>query len=201
MPEPIELDLGSNQTLIFTRRGTKIIGNVYEGDEDIAQISLTLPGARPYAFLHGFYASKKGVGKKMLCELMEYLLATAFVDETDEIKLQASGGSCTHKHHTTAEADLDQYLLQYPDLYSDLKHDARLLGHAEPTYEEKAHAVCASKANDKLIAYYNREYGFTVDAKFGMHADMTSTIGKLLTGCRTPAVRGGRSSKRRTSVR
>ena len=197
MPQPIELQIGSNQTLVFTRRNTKIIGNVYEGDEDIAQIHMSLPGtAHRYAFLHGFYASKKGVGKKMLCALMEFLVSEEYLDETDEIKLQASGGSCSHKHHTTAEADLDQYLLQYPDLYSDLKFDARRLGHVEPTYEEKAHAVCASKANDKLIAYYNREYGFTVDAKFGMHADMTSTIGKLLTGCRTPAVRGGRSRKR-----
>lgn len=168
-----------------------------ETGEKAANISFSLPRKRrSHAFLHMFESSQKGLGKKMFCALITHLVGSGALREDTEVRLQASGGSCSHDEHTESEESIDAYLTEYPDLRRDVEHDAMLEKRA-PTYEEKAHAVCASRANDKLIAYYRR-YGFEVIEKFGTYADMTSTVSKIMAECGRPG--GGRTRRTKRSL-
>lgn len=175
------------------------------GREKLAHLLLRLPSqGSPFAYLNQFYVvsrvekekcseQHKGLGKRLLCETIGWLINEKLLKPETNIKLEASGG-CASEEFTSTESEetLNAFLTKYPKAMEDLKKDANR-EKREITIEDKARLAEAIRQNHRLIAYYTKTYGFEVDEDFGECARMSGTIQGILNACKS----GGKRKKTR----
>ena len=143
----------------------------------IADLLLSYDGQRNTVFLHQFYvhtyhsdiatlAEKracKGLGKRMLCHAVAWLVARGSITPDASFSLEASGGRCDDAMvrrvmETHTEAEVDDFLAAFPLHVDELE---QAYPNANAPYREKAALKCMYDENQQLIAHY-QTYGLRV---------------------------------------
>ena len=147
----------------------------------------------------------KGLGKAMLCAVFKKLKEDRRLYDEDPITLTAVGGFIDNLLAPDPETDIsvleetigkyrhgDSYLKHKKDAYANPKSYENIVG--RKYIQDLILTVTNINQTRKLIEYYGR-YGFVVipGEDYGIHANMTSTVGKILSACSPP--KGGKTRR------
>jgi hypothetical protein len=145
----------------------------------IAELLLSYKTKDDTAILHTFYVhpagsldatsaekrAVKGLGKRMLCHAVRFLLTRGSITLDARLSLEASGGRfdddmVNRMMHDHTEVELDAFLMDFPTSIANLVEDLRLDWIDIPLVE-KAALRCMYDENQKLVRYY-KTYGLQV---------------------------------------
>lgn len=182
--------------------------------DNLADMSMTLPNPRTRegGFLHTFYVNPrkvntsvrgyKGLGKAMLCAVVNKLIQDGRLQSTDEIELEASGGNCSKEDQLAIDKpseEIEAFLGTYEGLLESIRDYYRdTEGREEPVAlrrEDILDTYCNVLANQKLVAYY-KTFGFKPIAgqDHGWVTGMKGSVSGILKAC-VPT--GGKKTRRR----
>ena len=170
--------------------------------DDLAEMMMTLPNPRTRqgGFLHTFYviprkadpASKeyKGLGKAMLCAVINKLIQDGRLQSTDEIELEASGGNSTPAQQKAlresgmTDEEMKASLKKYKGLLGDLESYCREAEDREIEREDLVVTICNINENQRLVEYY-KTYGFTQipGEDRGFVTGMKGKVSGILSAC------------------
>jgi hypothetical protein len=167
-----------------------------DGGNDLARLSINLPHRNPKkdAYINSFFVTSredgkdtfKGLGKVLLCAVFKHLKDTGRLKDEDPVKLSADGGFINNKLEPgpeVSEEDLKEIIRKYPggDKLIALKDRFKI----SRTLEQELIVVVTSINQTRELIKYYMGYGFEVipGKDYGIHADMTSTVGKILSAC------------------
>lgn len=104
----------------------------------------------------------KGLGKRMLCQAIKYLLEKNSITENTTIRLDASGGYCNedglkYVMENYSEDEIDDYVNTN---FTSVVTDHINYYNSPMSLEDKAKLMCIYFDNQKLVRYY-QTYGLT----------------------------------------
>lgn len=205
---------GKKLSVTLEKEEFLITAEVSEGGETLAEMTLTLPSrASPEGFLHTFYVNPrknradgqanvtayKGLGKAMMCAVINKLVSEGSLSPTDVIGLEASGGNSTMEQRKAmresgmTDAEMKESLGKYNGLLGDLENYCRDAEDREVNREDLVETLCNVNENKRLVEYY-KTYGFTVvpGKDRGYVTEMTGTVGGILGACKP---KGGKTRR------
>ena len=213
--EPIPLGTWNGKALsvVIEIDKQKVTANV---TDNLADMLMTLPNphTREGGFLHMFYVNPrkvktsvrdyKGLGKAMLCAVVNKLIQDGRLQTTDEIELEASGGNCSKEDQMAVDKsteEIEAFLGKYEGLLETIRdyyRDAE--GREEPVVlnrEDIVDSYCNVLANQNLVAYY-KTFGFKPipGQDHGWVTGMKGSVSGILKAC-VPVPKGGKKTRRR----
>lgn len=145
----------------------------------------------------------KGLGKAMLCAVVNKLIQDGRLQSTDEIELEASGGNCSKEDQagrTESLEEMETFLNKYEGLLESIRNYYREEeGREELRREDILDTYCNVLANQKLVVYY-KTFGFNPipGQDQGWVTGMKGDVSGIVSAC---SPKGGRKTKTRRQRR